>query len=266
MGVRYLSIMKIGLFDSGIGGLTVLKKVIENFGNHEYFYLADNLNVPYGSKPISFLKENLKNILSFFQTMEIDLLISACNTTDSIFKKSNLDTKNYSFKYVSIIENAIRTIEKDDSILLLATENTITLGAYREALINKKITRLEEKACPLFVPLIEEGYWNGQMAESVLKFYLQDTKSKYQKVILGCTHYPILENQIRKYTKSIIVDPADGIVDFLKSEINLERLDGKIKVNYLVTGNVEKFKFLSKVFMKNLKYRPIFKKIELESI
>ncbi len=266
MGVRYFPIMKIGLFDSGIGGLTVLKKVIENFGNHEYFYLADNLNVPYGSKPISFLRENLKNILSFFHTMKVELLISACNTTDSIVKKTNFDTKNYSFTYVGIIDNAIKAIERNDSVLLLATENTINLGAYKEALTNKKITNLEEKACPLFVPLIEEGYWDGQMAESVLRFYLQDSKSKYHKVILGCTHYPILEKQIRKYTNSSIVDPADGIVEFLKKEIKLERLDGKIKVNYLVTGNIEKFKFLSKIFMKDVKYHPIFKKIELESI
>ncbi|MDK2906396.1 MAG: glutamate racemase [Petrotoga sp.] len=265
MGVRYFPIMKIGLFDSGIGGLTVLKKVIENFGNHEYFYLADNLNVPYGSKPISFLRENLKNILSFFNKKKVDLLISACNTTDSIVKKTNFDTKNYSFSYVSIIDNAIKTIERNDSVLLLATENTINLGAYKEALIKKKITNLEEKACPLFVPLIEEGYWDGQMAESVLRFYLQDSKSKYHKVILGCTHYPILEKQIRKYTNSSIVDPADGIVGFLKNEINLEKIDGKIRVNYLVTGNTEKFKLLSKIFMKDVKYHPIFKKIELES-
>ncbi len=118
----------------------------------------------------------------------------------------------------------------------------------------------------MFVPLIEEGYWDGQMAESVLRFYLQDSKSKYHKVILGCTHYPILEKQIRKYTNSSIVDPADGVVDFLKNEIKLERIDGKIKVNFLVTGNLEKFKFLSKVFMKDVKYHPILKNLIINYI
>lgn len=256
--------MKIGLFDSGIGGLTVLKKVIRQYGNQEYFYLADNLNVPYGSKPISFLKENLVKILNFFSSLKVDIVISACNTTDSIVKITNFDVESsYNFSYISIIENAIKKIEKTDSILLLATENTINLGAYKKFLLEKGLSDIEEKACPLFVPLIEEGYWNGQMADSVIRFYLQDSKTKYDKIILGCTHYPILEKQLKKYTNNNIVDPADGITDFLKKNTQITKKTGKIKVNYYITGNVKKFQDLSKKFMRDVKYEAFFEKINL---
>jgi len=255
--------MKIGLFDSGIGGLTVLKKVINNFGNHQYIYLGDSLNVPYGSKPISFLISNLEKILSFFDSLDVDILISACNTTDSIIKKTNFNLENYNFTYISLIENAVEKVEKNDSVLLLATENTVKLGVYKELLTKKGLSKYEEKACPLFVPLIEEGYWYGQMADSVLRYYLRDYKSKYKKVILGCTHYPILEKQIKKYTNSLILDPADSIVDFLEKEVQLSKNTGNIKVTYYITGNVDKFETLSKAFMFDVYYKPTFKKINL---
>ena len=255
--------MKIGLFDSGIGGLTVLKKVINNFGNHQYIYLGDSLNVPYGSKPISFLLDNLEKILSFFDSLDVDILISACNTTDSIIKKTNFNLDKFNFTYISLIENAVKKVQKNDSVLLLATENTVKLGVYKELLTKKGLMKYEEKACPLFVPLIEEGYWYGQMADSVLRFYLRDYKSKYKKVILGCTHYPILEKQIKKYTNSLILDPADSIVDVLSQEVQLSKNTGNIKVNYYITGNVEKFETLSKAFMYDVYYKPVFRKIDL---
>lgn len=258
--------MKIGFFDSGIGGLTVLKKVINNFGNHKYYYLGDSLNVPYGSKPIPFLLSNVEKIFLFFDSLNVDILISACNTTDSIIKKNNFNLDNFNFKYVSLIENAVKNVHKNDSVLLLATENTVKLGVYRELLKAKGVTKYEEKACPLFVPLIEEGYWYGQMADSILRFYLRDYKSKYKKVILGCTHYPILEKQIKKYTNSLILDPADGIVNFLEEEVQLSKNSGDIKVNYYITGNVEKFESLSKAFMFDVSYKPFFSKLNLTKI
>ncbi|MGB4722891.1 MAG: glutamate racemase, partial [Defluviitoga tunisiensis] len=161
------------------------------------------------------------------------------------------------------IENAVKKVQKNDSVLLLATENTVKLGVYKELLTKKGLMKYEEKACPLFVPLIEEGYWYGQMADSVLRFYLRDYKSKYKKVILGCTHYPILEKQIKKYTNSLILDPADSIVDVLSQEVQLSKNTGNIKVNYYITGNVEKFETLSKAFMYDVYYKPVFRKIDL---
>lgn len=258
--------MKIGFFDSGIGGLTVLKNVMKNFGNHQYFYLADNLNVPYGSKPISFLKENLEKIMYFYNLLHVDVLISACNTTDSIALKNNIALNNYDFVYVSIIKNGIKSIKKEDSVLLLGTENTIKLGVYKNLLFEKGIKKFDELACPLFVPLIEEGYWYGQMADSILRFYLRDFRAKYDKVLLGCTHYPILEEQIGRYTEALTIDPSDGIVDFLNKEIKVEKRVGSLSVNYYITGNIEKFKYLSKLFMKDISYLPNFKKIDLNKL
>ncbi|MGM0641097.1 MAG: glutamate racemase [Thermotogota bacterium] len=257
--------MKIGFFDSGIGGLTVLKKVVRNFNNHKFYYFGDTLNVPYGSKPEYFLVNMLENIFDFFEQMEVDILISACNTTDSLVKKGLTSVKKRSFKYISIIDNGIEQINENEKVLLLATSNTVKSGSYRELLINKaKVKKINEKACPLFVPLIEEGYWYGPMADSIINYYLRDCEGQYDKVILGCTHYPILSNHIQKIVKTKIIDPADGIIKTLFN-LKLPYLTGQPEIDFYISGSLEQFKFLSKRFLGRLKYKSNYKKLVMNT-
>ncbi|MDK2945327.1 glutamate racemase [Geotoga petraea] len=247
--------MKIGFFDSGIGGLTVLKKVVRNFNNHDFYYFGDTLNVPYGSKPEYFLVNMLENIFDFFESVDVDILISACNTTDSLVKKGLVSLDDRSFKYISIIDNGIEQINKGEEVLLLATSNTVRSGSYRGLLVDKvKVKKVTEKACPLFVPLIEEGYWYGPMADSIINYYLRDCEGRYDKVILGCTHYPILSNHIQKIVKSKIVDPADGIVKTLLN-MKLPYLKGYPEINFYISGSLEQFKCLSKRFLGRMRYK-----------
>ncbi len=255
--------MKIGFFDSGIGGLTVLKKVVMNFGNHNYFYFGDTLNVPYGTKPQSFLINNLEHIFDFFEDLGVDILIAACNTTDSLVNKGLVNPYDRKFKYISIIKNGLFQIQENDNVLLLATQNTINLGSYRELIIQKDVKKITEIACPLFVPLIEEGYWYGPMAESIIRYYLIDSTHKYDKVILGCTHYPILKKHISKIVKTQIIDPSFGIINSLKEEKTLDFIKGRANINFYVSGETEKFKYLSKKFLKNINYKPSYSKIDL---
>ena len=212
--------MKIGFFDSGIGGLTVLKKVVRNFNNHKFYYFGDTLNVPYGSKPEYFLVNMLENIFDFFEKMEVDILISACNTTDSLVKKGITSVEKRSFRYISIIDNGIEQINEKEKVLLLATSNTVKSGSYRELLLNKaKVSKINEKACPLFVPLIEEGYWYGPMADSIINYYLRDCEGQYDKVILGCTHYPYLIPVIKKILGDNVklINPAKTMAEKAKN-------------------------------------------------
>ncbi|WP_129408885.1 glutamate racemase [Marinitoga lauensis] len=168
--------MRIGFFDSGIGGLTVLKKVVDTFKGHHYFYFGDTLNVPYGSKPPEKIIHILKNLFLFYEEIGIDIVVAACNTSDSIILRNYIDINSYNFKYISILKNAISQIKEKENVLLLATENTVKTGTYRELLISKN-TKLTEIACPLFVPLIEEGIWHGPIAESIVNFYLKKQKN-----------------------------------------------------------------------------------------
>ncbi|OQY08627.1 MAG: glutamate racemase [Marinitoga sp. 4572_148] len=217
--------MKIGFFDSGIGGLTVLKKVVNTFRGHQYFYFGDTLNVPYGSKPIEKILTILKDLFQFYDNIGIDLVVAACNTSDSLILRNYLDINIYNFKYISILENAVSQIKKNEHVLLLATENTIKTGTYRE-LISSKNAKTNEIACPLFVPLIEEGIWHGPIAESIVNFYLKNQK-EYDKIILGCTHYPILEKHI--HSKPQIQFYVSG--DIYKFKHNTERILGKNDYN-----------------------------------
>ncbi|KAF2956535.1 glutamate racemase [Marinitoga sp. 38H-ov] len=229
--------MKIGFFDSGIGGLTVLKKVVNTFKGHHYFYFGDTLNVPYGSKPIEKIIYILKDLFHFYEENGIDIVVAACNTSDSLILRNYIDINKYSFKYISILKNAVLQINKKEKVLLLATENTVRTGTYRELLISKDVS-VHEIACPLFVPLIEEGIWHGPIAESIVNFYLKNQKS-YDKIILGCTHYPILEKHINKVVNGNIIDPADGIVETLKNQIPV--IYENPKIDFYVSGNINKF-------------------------
>jgi glutamate racemase len=257
--------MRVGFFDSGLGGLTVLKKVVANFGNHQYFYFGDTLRVPYGSKPIGYLAELLEKTLDFFEDLNIDILISACNTSDSLVKNRIVNVGNRNFRYISIIDNGIRQISANERVLLLATENTVKSGSYRDGLVEKGIGKLTEKSCPLFVPLIEEGFWYGQMAESIVRYYLEDSNSGFDKIILGCTHYPILKKHIIKNITAEIVDPADGIIKELGTSYNLKHSSGLPKINFYITGDVEKFKVLSGRFLRTVYFRGYYFKMDLET-
>ncbi|HOO75699.1 MAG: glutamate racemase [Thermotogae bacterium] len=258
--------MKIGFFDSGIGGLTVMKKVVGRFGNHSYFYFGDTLRVPYGSKPVDFLVDLLENILDFYEEIGIDILVAACNTTDSLVKNGYVNVENRNFKYISIIDNGVNQISKNENVLILATQNTVNSGAYRNLLIKNKIGKITEQPCPLFVPLIEEGYWYGPMAESIVKNYLYPHNSvKYDKVILGCTHYPILKKHIIKNINSKVIDPTDGVIKELYSKYNLSYQKGTPSVDFYVTGDVDNFKYLSRRFFRKNKINSNYYKTDLFS-
>ncbi|KLO21791.1 glutamate racemase [Marinitoga sp. 1197] len=244
--------MKIGFFDSGIGGLTVLKKVVKTFKGHQYFYFGDTMNVPYGSKPIKKIISILKSLFRFYDELGIDIVAAACNTSDSIILRNYIDMSVYKFKYISILENAVQQVNANERVLLLATENTVKTGTYRELLASKRV-KLSEIACPLFVPLIEEGIWHGPIAESIVNFYLRKQK-KYDKIILGCTHYPILEKHIKKAVKGEIVDPANGIVDSLKNYIPIN--ESSPEITFFVSGNLPKFIYNSeRILHKNYKVK-----------
>ncbi|MFN7904428.1 MAG: glutamate racemase [Pseudobdellovibrionaceae bacterium] len=198
----------IGIFDSGIGGVSVLNSFAERFPNENYIYVGDTARLPYGNKSPETIQKYCDQILNFLMTQNVKLIVVACNTASTQIFKSE-------FKGIPVIEmissamNQLMTktsaiIPASENIVLLATRSTIQSGVYQ-----KRISEIhpEQKLvtipCPLFVPLVEEGLMNHTITEQTLKLYFEEqTSLNWQEIhslILGCTHYPFLKSTLEKY-------------------------------------------------------------------
>ncbi|MDD2518441.1 MAG: glutamate racemase [Bacilli bacterium] len=187
--------MRIGLFDSGIGGLTVLKEFIKKHPNNHYVYFGDTKNMPYGNKSKDELFELADKSIQFLIDKKVDIIIIACGTISS-----NIDDRfknKYDVPLIDIISPTIDYVSKFnyDNIGLIATSMTIKSGAFTSGIKDLKVME-----CPDFVPLIENQQLDSEICDLKIKEYLEPLKKdKIKYLILGCTHYPILENKIRTF-------------------------------------------------------------------
>lgn len=190
----------IGIFDSGIGGLTVLKEVIRLLPGEDIIYLGDMARLPYGTKSReTVIKYALENA-HFLIKQEIKLLVVACNTASSVSLSVLRD--ELSIPVVGVIEAGARAAVKatlNGRVGIIGTRTTIHSGAYKKAItgINPHI-KVIEQACPLFVPLVEEGWTEDDVTVQVAKRYLVFLKdARIDTLVLGCTHYPLLKKVIQ---------------------------------------------------------------------
>ena len=203
----------IGIFDSGIGGLTVLKEIIREIPDEDTIYLGDTARVPYGIRSaetvIRYAFENTR----FLFSKDIKLLVVACNTASSV----SLDAivKHTSIPVIGVIEPgakaAVETTQKG-KVGVIGTQATVQSGAYARAIQRRdagiEVTSL---ACPLFVPLVEEGWIDGPIVRMIVEKYLKDIKTEgIDTVVLGCTHYPLLKGVISEVMGSgvTLIDSA----------------------------------------------------------
>jgi glutamate racemase len=191
----------IGIFDSGIGGLTVVKSLDTSLANEKIIYFGDTARVPYGSKSNSTVIEYSKQNTTFLLSKNVKMIVVACNTASSIA----LETLRSEFEIpiVGMIDPGAKAAIKSTQnkrIGVIGTEATISNKAYSNALLKLDDSlKVYEKACPLFVPLAEEGWINHQATKLVAEEYLTELKNEnIDTLILGCTHYPILRNVIQE--------------------------------------------------------------------
>ena len=223
--------MKIGVFDSGIGGLTVLKNLVSRFPNNEYIYYGDTKNVPYGNKSIDELKLLSQNIIDFLINKNVELIIIACGTISS--NLSDYLRNKYSIRIIDIVSPTINYLNNSNynKIGVIATSNTIRSNIFLNN-INKDIKQVE---CPQFVPIIE----NKRYDELVFYFnsYLSDLKDR-DILVLGCTHYPIIKDRIQNYLPNCYIlnmsDNICGISNIGNNSINLYFT----KLNDIIISNV----------------------------
>lgn len=206
--------MKVGIFDSGIGGLTVLKQLINKYPNNEYIYYGDTLNLPYGSKSIDKLKELSSNIIKFLLNHKVDIIIIACGTVSSNCLEY-LKNK-YQIPIYDIISPTIKYLNNStyNNIGIIATERTIDSHIFKNN-INKNVYEIKT---PQLVPIIEEN--KLELLDNTIDNYLKEYKNKIDILVLGCTHYPIIKNQIDKYLnhKVEILDMSLLLLEKLKQD------------------------------------------------
>ena len=213
----------IGVFDSGLGGLTVVKALKELLPNESIVYFGDTARLPYGVKSQGLVKQYSKEIIKFLLEKNAKAVIIACNTATAMA----LNSLKNEFKDIPIIgviepgsEKAIfETVTK--KIGVIGTIATIYSGAY-EKIIRQKDNKVEiiSKACPLFVPFVEEGLINGSAINEIAKHYLSSFNNNVDTLILGCTHYPLIKDVIYNNTANInLIDSASSVAEATYKEL-----------------------------------------------
>lgn len=206
----------IGVFDSGIGGLTVVREIMRLMPEEQIIYFGDTARVPYGNKSNATIRKFANEIVQFLLSKNVKAIVVACNSVSST--ALNWLKPKYSLPLIGVIEpgaaEAVK-ITKNQRIGIIGTRATIASRAYEFAIhrINPEI-QTYSKSCPLLVPLAEEGWFDPKVIEFVLKPYLSELKKKdIDTLILGCTHYPLLKQEIQKYVgpKIKLIDSATAV-------------------------------------------------------
>ena len=264
----------IGIFDSGFGGLTVMSAIRKELPNENLIYFGDTARVPYGSKSKSTVLNFSKEIAGFLVKNGVKMIVIACNTA-SVFSLSELK-KNLDIPVIGVIEPGAETAvsaTKNKKIGIIGTEGTIKSGSYVKAI--KKISKASvyQQACPLFVPLVEEGWIKNKLTNAAVQYYLKPLLEKnIDALVLGCTHYPLLKDIIQKHAGKniILIDSAKATAQKVKDVLikhnmlanknNSKKLSSKL--SFYVSDNPEKFKKIGMKFF-NGKINKV-KKINLE--
>ncbi len=245
--------MPIGIFDSGIGGLTVFKEINNSFPETNLFYLGDTARVPYGNKSSQTVIRYSLEAGNYLYSLGIDALVIACNTASSY--ALDVLKREFDIPVIGVVEPGVELalrITKNRKIGVIGTQGTIRSGSYQKSLLEKADVEVYSKACPLFVPLVEEGMLEGSITEMIIKEYLDEiVKKGIDTLILGCTHYPLLKKSIKKLYPDIqIVDSSQAITEYLKKH-HIPVKEESIK-KIFITDESPAFENLKKILIGNI--------------
>lgn len=253
----------IGVFDSGFGGLTVLKALLEVIPDAGYTYFGDTARLPYGSKSVETVARYAVEAAHYLEGHGAELLVIACNTATALA----LDkiTASAHVPVVGVIEpgaEAASAVSKNKQVVVIGTEATVSSHAYRKALEARGL-EAREKACPLLVPLVEEGWVGHPVTEQVARIYLDEAfADSYQgadTLVLGCTHYPLLKPLLHRVAPShvSIVDSAESTARVVAGRLQkllgpapaVEERRATPRIKFFATDSVEKFRRLGERFL-----------------
>ena len=229
MSRRNIKDLPIGVFDSGIGGLTVVRAIQQRLPGETILYFGDTARTPYGAKsPETLVRFSLENA-RFLSKQKIKMLVVACNSSSAYCLPAL--RKELGVPVIGVIEPGARAAvgrQKRQHVGVIGTAATIRSGAYQAALKElEPSTRVSSAACPLFVPLVEEDWMNHSVTTTIAKEYLLPLKKKgIDTLVLGCTHYPLIKNVIRKVMgKGIaMVDSAQETAREVEEHLEMDNL------------------------------------------
>ncbi|MEW5693606.1 MAG: glutamate racemase [Candidatus Hydrogenedentota bacterium] len=220
----------IGIFDSGVGGLTVFKEIVKKISSENIIYFGDTARLPYGTKSKETVIKFSREILEFLLDKKVKMVVVACNTASSLALD---DLRSISpVPMIGVIEPGVKELvnqTKTGVVGVIGTRSTIHSNIYTKKIreLNPEI-KVYAKACPLFVPLIEEGLIDNEITAKTIEHYLKELKETgLDTLLLGCTHYPLIKDNISKYfnDRVKIIDSASVVVK--EVEMTLHRLDLK---------------------------------------
>lgn len=257
--------LKIGVFDSGVGGLTVLRQLVRHIPAAQYYYFGDTARLPYGSKSAETVARFAIQAAHFLEERGIDMLVVACNTATALALPAIREAVGVPVE--GVVEPgaaAAAAATHRNNVVVIATEATIRSHAYQHALEGRHV-RVREKACPLLVPLIEEGWIDHPVTERVAHEYLDEFFGDYESgpdaLVLGCTHYPLIKHILRSVApwRVKIVDSAEstarvvaknlGVASTAAGSARAQSSTATPQISYFATDSVDRFCRVGQLFM-----------------
>lgn len=247
----------IGIFDSGLGGLSVYKELKRILPNERFIYFGDTARVPYGNKSPEVIRRYAFEITYFLAQKGIKMLIVACNTASSIAVEELSNA--FKFPVIGVVQSVINLansyLSESKRIGVIGTKQTIKSQTYQNLI--KKIfsdVKIYAKACPLFVPIIEEGLFNSKILKNTIEFYLLELKKiKIDTLILGCTHYPLISEEIVTFfnNKVKLINPGYTSALYAKHILENEELlnDLSSQDEFYLSDKQENFEYIAKNFL-----------------
>ena len=244
---------RVGVFDSGAGGLTVVKSLLEHNLFDEIIYYGDTARVPYGPKdPVTITRYALE-ALEFFKNFEIDLMITACNSVSAHALpelRANADFDIYGVIEPGILALKNADLPKTSRILVLGTRATIGSERYQNGIRELGYDHVEAIAPSLFVPIVEEGLFDGSVLQSTLEHYFQKIEQP-DAIILGCTHFPLIADAIRDYfpNRPLLIHSGEAIAEHLEKKGCKPRKNGKTDLKIFASENPEGLKKIAQKWL-----------------
>jgi glutamate racemase len=253
----------IGVFDSGVGGLTVLRALLDRIPDAEYLYFGDTARLPYGSKSAATVAHYAVGAVHYLQDHGAEFLVIACNTATAL-ALDQIEAQA-SVGVIGVVEPGAETAARMSArrrVVVIGTEATVASHAYRRALESRGVAA-REKACPLFVPLVEEGWTEHPVTEHVARIYLDeafnDDSRAADVLVLGCTHYPLIQPLLRRLVprEVAIVDSADSTAHAVAERLKTAPLRAsneperraKPRMKFFATDSAVKFKNMGTRFL-----------------
>jgi glutamate racemase len=253
----------IGIFDSGMGGLTVMRALIESLPQERFIYLGDTARLPYGTKSGDTVARYARQAADALIQRHVKLLVIACNTA-SAYGLAAVQAAFSDIPVIGVIEpgaEAAANAAPEGPIAVIATEGTVKGGAYVRAIAARAPhASVLQKACPLFVPLAEEGLIDGEIATAVARHYLLPLRAEKPKcLVLGCTHFPVLKNAVAEIMGegTVLVDSAATTAAAVGTALMRRELSSSTATGariaqphrYLVTDAPERFARVGEIFL-----------------